>query len=224
MTNIKKIIPNKNNKGWISNSFNKYKEKVFGLNDNFKKNMNLIRSYKYKESNNNTNINIDANNSDKNNIVKGIDKTNSIKDRIKEIIKGKKKTSNASTSIPTIPINNPLDSSSLSGTINNKMDIDNNNLASSSSIHNFFNNENESSSSDHHHHHHNNNNNNNNINDSNNSNNNTIINSNQNDVSDYYEKSIPNLRKHNIKDMDIDFCTKICVVIKFGSSNLRNIK
>jgi len=91
MTNIKKIIPNKNNKGWISNSFNKYKEKVFGLNDNFKKNMNLIRSYKYKESNNNTNINIDANNSDKNNIVKGIDKTNSIKDRIKEIIKEKKK-------------------------------------------------------------------------------------------------------------------------------------
>jgi len=215
MTNIKKITPNKNNKGRISNSFNKYKEKIFGLNDNFKKNINLIRSYKYKESNNNnnnnnnnTNINIDANNSDKNNIVKDIDKTNSIKDRIKEIIKEKRKTAIASTSSPTIPINNPLDSFSLSETnINNKMDIDNNNLASSSSIHNFSNNENENSSSDHHNHNNNNNinnSNNNNINNTNNNNNNTIINSNQNELSDY-EKSIPNLRKHNIKDMDIDF-------------------
>jgi len=97
---------NKSNKEKFTNSLDKYKNKIFGINGNIKKNINSIHFHRNKDNNkdNNTNINLDTNNDDddnnKNILQIKKDKTNSvnkttsidkIKDKIKEKIKEKTK-------------------------------------------------------------------------------------------------------------------------------------
>jgi len=60
---------NQNNKAKFTNSLEKCKNKIFGLNDNIKKNINSIHFHKKKEYNksNDNNINLDTNNNNDNN-------------------------------------------------------------------------------------------------------------------------------------------------------------
>jgi len=198
MKNNKNIFINKN-KVKLSNSIDKYKNKLFGLNENLKKNLNNIQLHKHKEKEQEGNSSRSPSPEQQSTKDKKEKQKEKVKDKVKEKqkekvkdivkekverIKNKNKasTSKVAASSSTTPESSLCNSPSkmdVDKIDTDKMDVDNNSLHS---------------------------------------NDNTITDSDDNEKlntshdklkssgsTSSFEKSIPDIRKGNIKDMDIDF-------------------
>jgi len=192
MTNNKKMFVNKN-KAKISNSIDKYKNKIFGLNDNLKKNLNSIHFHKHKEKGQeDSSRSPSPKQNKKNKKEKQKEKEKKKEKQKEENNKNKASTSNtaastsnsATTSTSTTP-----ESSVCNSPVSMDIDDMDNEKASISS------NENTVTGSD----------------EKLNNENDKLKKSSS--ISSF-EKNMPNIRKGNIKDMDIDFKS----LIRRGSS------